>query len=166
MTSRGDVRCAHCNGPLKVHDCYRRHYRDDGGKRHYGWVAQGRCDACDVYPALIPEFLMPHKHYEAAVIEGVIMNYEDKEPLSDCAADNSTMRRWINQFKERGARAVGWLLSALFTVYGRYISALEMQNRSLLKQLARLLSEYPVPEGGAIIGRANIVLTMYNYGFL
>jgi hypothetical protein len=129
-------------------------------------VAQGHCVACDKYPALIPNFLMPHKHYEAAVIERAIKYSEDGEGLSDCPADESTMRRWINQFKGRGALAVGWLLSALFTIYGRRISAMELQNRGLLKQLARLLREYPVPESGPIIGSANIILTMHNCGFL
>ena len=96
----------------------------------------------------------------------MIFEAEGKEVLSDCPADDATMRRWVNQFKERGAQAVGWLLSVLFTLYDRHISAVELHNKSLLKQLALLLREFRIPENGGIIGRANIILTMYNYGFL
>jgi hypothetical protein len=109
---------------------------------------------------------MPYKHYKAEVIEKVIFEADAKEVLSDCPADDTTMRRWVNQFKERGALAVGWLLSALFTLCNCHISAVELHNKSLLKQLALLLQEWQIPESGGIIGRANIILTMYNYGFL
>jgi hypothetical protein len=109
---------------------------------------------------------MPHKHYKAEVIEKVIFEVEENEVLSDCPADGSTMRRWVNQFMERGTQAVGWLLSALFVLYNRHISAVELHNKSLLKQLVMLLREYRIPENGSIIGRANIILTMYNYGVL
>jgi hypothetical protein len=134
---------------------------------------------------------MPYKHYKAEVIEKVIFEAEEEEVLSACPADDATTRRWINQFKERGSQAVGWLLSALFIFYSRHISAVELHNKSLLKQLTVLLREYRIPENGisrepadrrfsgatkelceslrvssSIIGRANIILTMYNYGFL
>jgi hypothetical protein len=109
---------------------------------------------------------MPYKHYKADVIEKVIFEGEEKEVLSDCPADDATMRRWVNQFKERGTRAIGWLLSALFTLCNCHISAVELHNKSLLKQLALLLREFRIPGSGGIIGRANIILTMYNYGFL
>jgi len=166
LTLRDDIFCAHCKGRLTINDCYKRHFIDEGGNRHDGWIAQGCCGACRKYPSLIPSFLMPYKHYKAEVIEKVIFEAEEKEVLSDCPADDATMRRWVNQFQERGARAVGWLLSALFTLCGRHISAVELHNKSLLKRLALLLRELRIPESGGIIGRTNIILTMYNYGFL
>jgi hypothetical protein len=166
LTLRNDVFCALCQGQLTVHGCYQRHFIDDGGNRHNGWIAQSCCRICRVYPSLIPDFLMPHKHYKAEVIEKAIFEAEEKEVLSYCSADDSTMRRWVNQFKERGSQAVGWLLSALFILYNRHISTVELHNKSLLEQLAVLLREYRIPWNGSIIGRVNIILTMYNYGFL
>lgn len=112
---------------------------------------------------------MPYKHYSTEVIERVITATDGGrlvEHLDGCAADVSTMRRWVRQFKERGARAVGWLLSMLLTLYERHINAFELQNRTLLGQLARLLREYPVPKSGGIIGKSNIILTTQNCGFL
>jgi len=112
---------------------------------------------------------MSHKHFKTEVIESVIAASEDAqviEGLGGCAADVSTMRRWIRQFRERGAEAVGWLLSKLLAVNDHYVGSLELRNRTLLNQLARLLRGYQAPKNGGVIGRVNIILTTQNCGFL
>jgi hypothetical protein len=167
----GVVLCSKCHGRLKYHGSYRRYLRDEGSNREKGWVAQVHCAACGKYPALIPEFIMPYKHYNAEVIEGVIAGSENGvnvEKSGGCAADASTMRRWIKQFRKRGAQAVGWLISLLLDLYDRHISLLKLQSRTLLKQLARLLREFSktIPKNGNIIGKTNIILTTKNCGFL
>ena len=165
----GAVLCPLCYGLYKVHGCYRRHCRDENGDRHFGWVAQVHCSTCNKYPALIPHFIMSHKHFKTEVIESVIAASEDAqviEGLGGCAADVSTMRRWIRQFRERGAEAVGWLLSKLLAVNDHYVGSLELRNRTLLNQLARLLRGYQAPKNGGVIGRVNIILTTQNCGFL
>jgi len=164
----GVVLCSRCTGRLNLHSAYRRHCRDETAKRHYGWVAQGNCIACKSYPAILPDFIMPHKHYMTEVIEAVISESESGriiERFDGCAADVSTMRRWIRQFKTRGAAAVGWLLSALFELYNRHLNAIKLQNKKLLELLTRLLREFPIP-GGSLFGRVNIILTTRNCGFL
>jgi len=169
LVRRGAVSCAICKGPFKVHGSYKRHLKDEDSERHYGWVVQVHCDVCDVYPALIPDFIMPYKHYKAEVIEMVIVEFEKGkkvEHLDGCAAEASTMRRWVKQFSERGAQAVGWLLSTLRTVFEQHISALKLRNKTILEQLARLLKAYSFPKSGSIIGRVNIILTTQNCGFL
>jgi len=165
----GKVLCALCMGLLNIHDCYTRHFDDENGERHNGWIVQGHCAACNKYPALIPSFLLPYKHYKAEIVESVIIEYESGrniEDLDGCAADISTMRRWVKQFKERGAQSVGWLISAFFTLYQRNISTLKLRHKTLLKQLSRLLQELSFSGTGSVIGRTNIILTMYDYGFL
>jgi len=165
----GSVLCPLCYGLMKLHGSYPRHCLDENGGRHNGWVAQGNCVSCNRYPALIPDFLMPHKHYKSEVIERVIAESEKGEViehLGGCAADVSTMRRWVRQFRERGAWAVGWMVSTLLTAYEIHISTLKLQNMTLLKQLTRLLREYPASRGGGVIGKVNIVLTTRNCGFL
>ena len=169
LVRSGAVLCPLCYGLYKVHGCYQRHCLNENGDRYYGWVAQGRCDACKKYPAILPDFIMPHKHYKTEVIEGVIAASEAGqiiEGFGGCAADVSTMRRWVKQFRKRGADAVGWLLSMLLTVYEHHVGLLELRNKTLLEQLARLLYEYQSPESGGIIGKVNILLTMHNCGFL
>jgi hypothetical protein len=179
---------------LTVHGCYARRFKDSEGIRYEGWVAQARCEACNRYPSLIPDFLMPYKHYKAEVIEDVIREAEEEgndtwypdaqntgvrrrtsknpevnrgtQKRSNCAADVSTMRRWIRQFRERGEQAVGWMLSALAAVYERYISAVELQNKKLLERLARLAGEVTSVRAGEVIGKVNYIITRHNYGFL
>ena len=88
------------------------------------------------------------------------------EKFGGCAADVSTMRRWIRQFNVRGAAAIGWLLSALFELYGQHLRSFELRQKKLLHQLARLLREFPNYSGGLIFGAVNIILTTRNCGFL
>jgi len=164
----GNILCPICQGRLRLHSSYERHVTDGAGKRHDGWIAQGYCVECDRYHALIPSFIEPYKQYSAEVVEGVIMEYETCGDIktSSCPASDSTIYRWVKQFKEHGARAVGWLLSILYTVYGQYISVIKVQQEGLLKQLARLTQRLLTCSTRGIIGRANIILTKYNQGFI
>ena len=169
LASRGVILCSLCHGGLKYHGSYRRYLLDEESNREQGWAAQVHCVACNVYPALIPDFIMPYKHYRAEVVEKVIAahgNGENLERLGGCAADISTMRRWIGQFEKRGELAAGWLISILLSVHERHITLLELQNKTILKQLARLLREFPAIKTDSIIGKANIILTTQNCGFL
>jgi len=165
----GSVLCPLCYGLMKLHGSYPRHCLDENCERHDGWVAQVYCAACDKYQSLTPVFLMPHKHYKTEVIGAVIADSEggmNFENFGDHAADISTMRRWVRQFKVRGTRAVGWLVSTLLTAYELHIGSIELRCRTLLKQLTRLLHEYPALESGGILGRVSIILTTHNCGFL
>lgn len=169
LTSRGIVLCAICTSFFTVHRVYQRGLKDLDSSIEQGWVAQLCCDVCKKYPALIPSFIMPHKHYKAEVIEAVIAEYESGrniEHMVGCSADISTMRRWVRQFGERCPQAIGWLLSILLSLYNRRISLIKLQNMSLLKLLARLLYEFNLPKTSGIIGRVNIILTTQNCGFL
>jgi hypothetical protein len=167
MVCFGYILCPKCYWKLVLHCSYGRHVKDSLGKRHDGWVAQGHCVNCNSYPSIIPDFIMPYKHYMGEVIEAVIMVQEEGgQSLSDCHADETTIRRWHNQFKERGMLAAGWLLALLFNVYGCFVSVLEQQNMGPLKRLAYLVQQIPAPETSGVIGRVNIVITRHNCGFL
>jgi hypothetical protein len=169
LVRRSIVLCAICKGFLKVHGVYSRGLKDWDSSAEYGWVAQLYCAACKKYPALIPDFIIPYKRYKAEVIESVIAEHErgrNIEQMGGCSADISTMRRWVRQFGERGVLAVGWMLSILLSLYGRRISLLKLQNKTLLKQLERLLCEFRIPKTDTVIGSVNILLTTQNCGFL
>lgn len=163
-----NILCPRCAGVLRLHCVYQRHCRDGDGVKHYGWVAQGHCSVCNHYPAILPDFIMPHKHYKTEVIETVISESESGrviEHFSGCAADVTTMRRWVRQFKVRGAVAVGWVLAVLLELYNRHISTLKLQNKKLLELLSSLAHEFP-GVGTTTFGRVNIILTTRNRGFL
>jgi hypothetical protein len=109
---------------------------------------------------------MPHKHYKAEVIEAILETEGKDISLNSCPADDSTIGRWVDQFLERGAQAVGWLLSILCTVYERHLSTVKLQNKRLIKQLGLLARELPIPRTDTLIGAVNIILTRHNYGYL
>ena len=160
--------CSRCQGKLSVHGSYERKIKN-GENSEKGWIVQGHCHICNVYPSIIPEFIMPYKQYGSGVVERVIIAYESGtniESLEGCPADISTMRRWIRQFDKRGTQAVGSLISILLKLYEEHVNIIELQGKTLLKKLERLLKEYPVLKNGSIIGRSNIVLTTQNSGFL
>ena len=166
---RGEIVCALCSGMLTVHGCYSRHCLDEAGKSHDGWVAQGHCDACNVYPALVPSFIVPHKHYMADVIARVIEGAEagdNVEHLGACAADISTMRRWVRDFKAHGGQAASLLASKLPDERRAHFDSHDFHNMTLLQRLSRLLGEFPALMPGGVIGNANIILTTHNCGFL
>ena len=163
-----NILCPRCGSILKLHGVHRRHCRDSDSVKHYGWVVQGHCVACSHYPSVLPDFIMPHKHYKTEVIESVVSESESGriiEHLGGCAADVSTMRRWTRQFKVRGAVAVGWVLAILFELYNRHISALKLKNKKLLELLFSLVQELP-GAGATTFGAVNIILTTRNCGFL
>jgi len=167
LLESGEIVCPICGGYMRLHGSYPRHVKDNGAKRHEGWISQGYCGACNKYQALIPSFIKPYKQYEAEVIEAALRAAESGEmKSSDCPANESTITRWKAEFAERGARAVGVLMSIMYKIYTEHISMIEMKKEGLMKQLERLTQRLLGQSRGLVIGRVNIILTRYNNGFL
>ena len=166
---RGLVLCDLCMSLLKYHGCYWRQVKDEDGDCHYGWVAQGHCVSCNKYPSLLPEFIMSYKHYRADIIGGVIKESEAGaviEHIAGCAADVSTMRRWVRQFRERKVRSVVNLLFTGAELLNVYDGMLNTYARTLLNKLTRLLHEYHASNSDGVVGGNDIVLTTQKCGFL
>jgi hypothetical protein len=167
MLRCNELVCPWCRKALVFHGSHERHCLDEGGNRHDGWLGQCCCKECGKYPTIIPDFLMPHKHYETNVIEDTVMDPEEDELfLVDCPAEDSTIRRWLGQWQKRGPRAVGWLQSLLFRMFGRQLGLLGWDEQNIRRQLKRLLKELGQPDARAIAGRTNRVLTAYGHGYL
>jgi len=167
LLRRGDLVCPVCGNLFIWHDSYPRHFIDGNGLRHDGWLAQLKCPICNKHHTLIPDFIMPYKHYSAEVIESAINDTENGDfGRSSCPADDSTVRRWINQFHDRAPAAIGYIQSILFDNYLITISSLEQQEKGLFFQLSRLIREFKLSESIGVIGRANFILTRYNSGLL
>lgn len=168
--SQGVLRCPICGDFLLVHGNYTRKTIDSLGNALNLEIIQSRCknkDCCKTH-ALIPDFIMPYKHYSLETIEMVLSEIEKTGKLNNlnCPAEDTTIRRWYNEFKERGQLALGWLLNLLFEVYQKNLSLLKLHNLSLLKSLERVVKEFFELKSPFVIGKVNCLLTKSNLGYV
>ena len=95
MSSDDTPVCPVCGGTLKYRDTRLRIRKKEGGVKEYLMIRRLRCTECHRHHNELPDCLVPHKHYEAEVISGVldgIVTSEDadSEDLS-FPADHVTM---------------------------------------------------------------------------
>lgn len=111
--------CPCCGGMLKYRDSRLRIRKHEGGAREHLCIRRFRCTACERYHIELPDVLIPHKHYEAEVISGVldgIITPEDQDSEDyPCA---STMLYWLRWFQMNLANIEGYLRNAGYSVLG------------------------------------------------
>jgi len=105
--SEGKVRCELCLHPMIKHSSYMRGIKETGEQIRITMVW---CKKCRKWHALLPDFLLPCKHYSAKEIECVIIEGAAL-PVDeiDTEASESTARRWIKLVGERIEQAVSKL---------------------------------------------------------
>ena len=77
--------CPKCGGELKYYDSVERIVRTDFGKRYWIKIERMICTDCHSTHRVIPNILMPYKHYEKEIIKGFVdrskssydLRYED-----------------------------------------------------------------------------------------
>ena len=96
--------CAWCggNGCLFRHGYYRR--KAKGEKQAYFiWVKRWLCKICHRTLSMIPNFLLPYRHYLVRVVQMVVVAFYESEQswkrvLETCAENGTpglrTMQRW------------------------------------------------------------------------
>ncbi len=95
MIINNELTCPHCSGELKYYDTVPRIVRIKKGTVRWTRVKRYTCPVCGSVHRILPDFLLPRKHYEAEIIKGVIngsitpfdLDYEDYP----C---EMTMARW------------------------------------------------------------------------
>lgn len=92
MLNRDIPLCPLCGAVMVGYDTRKRKSIDGSGERKTLLLRRLRCPQCGVLHLEIPEFLLPHKHYNREVINAVLSG-----ECSSCPADDSTIRRWKNQ---------------------------------------------------------------------
>ena len=96
-------RCHYCSGEkFHKHGTRERHVIEQG-KKIWHEVQRFHC-ACDdcrkTFTLLLPNML-PHKHYAAPEIEQVLHKQENPtDPPHECGAEESTLRRWVQEFPQ------------------------------------------------------------------
>ena len=105
--SEGNLRCKKCLRPLRVHSSYNRGIKETGEQITITMVW---CRKCNKWHALLPDFLLPCKHYSGNEVEIVIID-GGTMPVNeiDTVASESTVRRWLRQIGERIGEAVSKL---------------------------------------------------------
>jgi hypothetical protein len=137
----GAIRCELCTRPMAVHSSYQRTIKETGQKISITVVW---CSKCEEWHALLPDFLLPNKHYSGNEIESVIID-GDSVPVNqiETEASESTVRRWIRQIGGRIRRAVG-ILKYLFRRAGQKVSEAAIHAGSSYSELEQLLEMAPV----------------------
>ncbi|MCD8294372.1 MAG: DUF6431 domain-containing protein [Clostridia bacterium] len=105
--------CPCCGGTLSYRDTRSRICRLEGGGKEFFRIRRLRCSQCGTLHNELPDCLVPHKHYAAEVISGVldgfVTPYDEDSEEYPCFA---TMRRWIYWFRGNLANMEGYLRRA------------------------------------------------------
>jgi len=153
--SAGLLRCALCLLPMSRHSVYERGIKETGEKISITMIW---CSACRKWHALIPDFLLPGKHYSGDEIEGVLIDSATEHTkMIDTEASESTVRRWIKQIGGGVRRAVS-LLKHIFGSGGRAVSEVAVDAGGAYNELEQVLEMAPdtVKSSGNKLGMANI----------
>lgn len=90
IRSVGASVCPSCGALMSGYDSRRRKAIDAAGVQRVYLLRRFRCPRCHELHLQLPDFMAPHRHYEAAVIRAVL----DGRGQS-CPAEDVTIWRWI-----------------------------------------------------------------------
>jgi hypothetical protein len=158
LIGEGHIRCESCLRPMERHSSYKRGIKETKGQKIT--ITMVWCRQCRKWHALLPDFLLPHKHYSGNEIESVIIDSETI-PVSqiDTEASESTVRRWISHIGDRIRQAVS-LLKYVFRRAGQSVSEAAIDPGPVYSELEQILkmAPYAVKCSGNKLGLANLWL--------
>ena len=99
MVTSNESACPCCGDGLKQLGRVKRIVRTKGGEVRWVKIRLLICDKCGKTHRELPGYLFPYKHYEVAIIEGVldgtITSYDLEYEDYPC---EMSMKRWIKEF--------------------------------------------------------------------
>ena len=111
--------CPACSGRLRYRDSRLRIRKKEGGTTQHLMIRRMLCPHCQVLHNELPDCLVPHKHYEAEVISGVIDEIVTSDDLdSEDKPSFWTMKRWLMWFQMNLANIEGFLREAGYRILG------------------------------------------------
>ncbi|MDP3954884.1 MAG: DUF6431 domain-containing protein, partial [bacterium] len=116
-------------------------------------VQRFRCTECGKTFTRLPDFLLPFKRYAVREIEGVLCHLSDGGKLSESpsTAEESTLRRWWNEFSRKMQQWAGSVEAKVFKLSGQAPSFIKILSHPI-KRLEKALSELPaLPSWWAIM---------------
>jgi hypothetical protein len=118
------------------------------------------CRKCRKWHALLPDFLLPNKHYSGNEIESVLIDSGTTAINEiETEASESTVKRWIATVGESIKRSVG-ALKYFFARIGKAISELSILPGPPYSELEQILEMAPrrIKSSGNKLGLANLWL--------
>ncbi len=105
------------------------------GKKKCLLIRRLKCSCCGHLHNELPDILVPHKHYEAEVIENVVDGVSTPDdPDTSCYPCERTMIRWKQWILANKAQINGHLRSVAFRLLGFPLEFLH-SGKSLLDEL-------------------------------
>jgi len=155
--SGGRLLCELCLKAMARHSSYERGKKETGEKLTITIVW---CSKCRKWHALLPDFLLPRKHYSGNEIESVIIDSATLPVNQICTeASEATVWRWIEQVGDRIRQAVS-LLKYIFGRAGQAVSEAAIDAGHCYEELELILEKAPqeIRCSGNRLGLANIWL--------
>jgi len=146
--------CLYCGEGLQGHGTRKRLTRVQG-VRQWCEVRRFICSRCRKTFTLLPDYLLPFKHYTALEIEAVLRHLFDGGKLSESpsGAGERTLRRWYSEFSHKLPEWAGALGSRAFELSHR-VSVLMSQSH-VLARLEEAISCFPaLPSRWAVMVKA------------
>lgn len=118
---------------------------------------------CGHTHAVLPDFILPHKHYGAAEVERTLKEADAGVAAEkiDTGADVSTVRRWYREFRSKAGEFSVQLRHIASTVFDKPVFALPPKDPGILSQLRHSLQFLPeISSCGLVLGKVFQWLTM------
>ena len=107
MISNNESICPKCGGELKYYDSVNRLVRTKYSRKHKLKIRRFRCYKCKTMHRELPDFIFPHKQYEADIIIGVWEGLITCETLGfEDYPCEMTMLRWMKQKAQMYVRKI------------------------------------------------------------
>lgn len=161
-----ELRCPFCNGRTISHGSYERHIHISDAVFNLP-IHRIKCTGCNKTHAVIPDFISPRKHYSAYDIEVVLNDTEDgiTPEKIESEASVQTIRRWMQEYKDKLEQAAGALRALLFKLFSRTINELKLIGGKGFKLLEKIMEVFPnVDSSHLAIGEANLWLVSHLVG--
>jgi len=151
-----EIYCPVCGEKMGPHDNYPRYIKD---KNITILIYRFKCTnkTCNKTKAVLPDFLVPYKHYSADEIESVLLDSIDTKPeFINTPAGIATIRRWVRLYKNEADNWISKLKAILFKKAGKAIDETKLNRCHFTEQLSMLNEEFN-KEFPAIKTRGNIL---------
>jgi len=157
LINKNAILCERCLKAMKRHSSYNRKIKETGETLT---IIMVWCKECKIWHALLPDFMLPNKHYSGNEIESVIIDSETCDVNEiETEASEGTVRRWIKEISDKIRRSVS-ILKYIFKRCGKAISEIAIEAGSAYSELEQVLGLAPVAikYSGNKLGLANLWL--------